>query len=439
MSKPVVAIVGRPNVGKSTFFNKLIGERISIVEDYPGVTRDRVYSEAEWLGRYFTVIDTGGIEPFSTDIILSQMRRQTQIAIDLADVIVFMVDGKSGITNADEEIAQMLRISKKEVVLVVNKVDTPMLPDTFFDFYTLGLGNPFAISSVNSLNFGDLLDEVASHFPEDSISQEEENNVKVAIIGKPNVGKSSFINRIFNEDRVIVSDVAGTTREAIDTKITIRGTDYTFIDTAGIRKRKKITENVEKYSVIRSFAAVDRAHIAVLIIDATEGITEQDKKIVGYAHEAGKGIILVVNKWDLIEKDNKTHKNYTEDLRAELKFLGYAPIEFISAKTGQRIDNIIKLIDKVHANQNRRISTGVLNDVINEAILLNTPPSDKGRRLKIYYMTQVRVSPPRFVLFVNDKELSHFSYLRYLENKIRENFEFEGTPIVIEINEKKGK
>ena len=439
MAKPILAVIGRPNVGKSTFFNKMIGQRLSIVEDYPGVTRDRVYADAEWLGKNFTIIDTGGLEPESDDIILSQMRRQAQIAIDLADVILFMVDGKQGMTNSDEEIAQLLRISKKPIVVCVNKIDTPKLPDTFYDFYTLGLGEPIAISSVNALNFGDLLDMIIESFPEDSDFYDEDTSTKVAIIGKPNVGKSSIINKIFGEERVIVSPIAGTTREAIDTKIKIDDRDYTFIDTAGIRKKNKIYENIERYSVVRSLAAIDRADICMLVIDANEGVTEQDKRIAGYAHEAGKGLIVVVNKWDLLTKDNYTHTEYTKRIKEELAFMQYAPSIFISALTGQRVTKLVEMIDYVHQNQSFRISTGVLNDVLNEAITMNEPPSDKGKRLRIYYGTQVGIKPPTFALFVNNSELAHFSYLRYLENKLRENFNFEGTSIVIKLNEKKGK
>jgi GTP-binding protein len=437
MSKPILAIVGRPNVGKSTLFNKIAGRRISIVEDYPGVTRDRVYAEGEWLNRKFTMIDTGGLEPESKDIIVSQMKKQAEIAIELADVILFLVDAKDGITTADEEIAQLLRKAKKQVLLVVNKSDKPVLPDSFYDFYTLGLGEPIAISSVNALNLGDLLDEVLKLFPEEEETTDEEEMIKVAIIGKPNVGKSSLLNKIFGEERVIVSPIAGTTRESIDTEIEIKGKHYRFIDTAGIRKKKKIDENVEKYSVLRSFTSIEHSDICLLLIDATEGVTEQDKRIAGYAHEEGKGIIIVVNKWDTIEKDNSTFNSYTKEIKNELAFLNYAEVVFISALTGQRVDQIIKMIDYVHQNQTFRISTGLLNDIVNEAIMLNQPPSDKGKRLKIYYVTQVGVKPPKFIVFVNSSDLAHFSYMRYLENKLRENFNFEGTPIVLSIREKR--
>ncbi|MCD6435476.1 MAG: ribosome biogenesis GTPase Der [Clostridiales bacterium] len=437
MGKPILAIVGRPNVGKSTLFNKIAGRRISIVEDYPGVTRDRVYAEGEWLNRKFTMIDTGGLEPDSKDIIVSQMKKQAEIAIELADVILFMVDAKEGITSADEEIAQLLRMTKKPILLVVNKSDKPSLPDSFYDFYTLGVGEPIPISSVNALNLGDLLDEVLKLFPDESEIEGEEEMIKVAIIGKPNVGKSSLLNKIFGEERVIVSPIAGTTRESIDTEIEIDGKHYRFIDTAGIRKRKKIDENVERYSVLRSFASIEHSDICLLLIDASEGVTDQDKKIAGYAHEEGKGIIIVVNKWDKIEKDNTTFNSYIKKIKNELTFLGYAQVMFISALTGQRVNQIIKNIDYVHQNQTFRISTGLLNDIFNEAIMLNQPPSDKGKRLKIYYVTQVGTIPPRFIVFVNDIGLAHFSYMRYLENKLRENFNFEGTPIILSVRPKR--
>lgn len=437
MSKPILAIVGRPNVGKSTLFNKIAGRRISIVEDYPGVTRDRVYAEGEWLNRKFTMIDTGGLEPESKDIIVSQMKKQAEIAVELADVILFLVDAKDGITTADEEIAQLLRMTKKPILLVVNKSDKPVLPDSFYDFYILGLGEPIPISSVNALNLGDLLDEVLKLFPEEEETAEEEEMIKVAIIGKPNVGKSSLLNKIFGEERVIVSPIAGTTRESIDTEIEIGGKHYRLIDTAGIRKKKKIDENVERYSVLRSFTSIEHSDICLLLIDAVEGVTEQDKKIAGYAHEEGKGIIIVVNKWDTIEKDNSTFNSYTKEIKNELAFLNYAEVVFISALTGHRVDQIIKMIDYVHQNQSFRISTGLLNDIVNEAIILNQPPSDKGKRLKIYYVTQVGVKPPKFIVFVNSRELAHFSYMRYLENKLRENFNFEGTPIVLSVREKR--
>ncbi|MCT4631742.1 MAG: ribosome biogenesis GTPase Der [Firmicutes bacterium] len=440
MSKAIVAIVGRPNVGKSTFFNYIAGKRISIVEDKPGVTRDRIYSDAEWLGREFTMIDTGGIEPDSEDIILSQMRNQAQIAIDTADVIVFMVDGSNPITTADEEIGMMLRRAKKEVILVANKIDNiNSLPDNYYDFYNLGLGEPFPISSKNALNLGDLLDMIIWKFPETEAVEEEDDNIKVALIGKPNVGKSSLINTILGEERVIVSNIAGTTRDAIDSPVEIDGQKYVFIDTAGIRRKGKVNENVEKYSVLRSLTAIDRSDVCVIVIDAVQGVTEQDKRVAGYAHEAGKAILIVVNKWDLIKKDSHTYSAYEKDVRAELAYLQYAPVLFVSALTKQRLGNILEQIKYVSNNNSLRVSTGLLNDVLNEAIMLNQPPSDKGRRLKIFYGTQVGVKPPTFVLFVNDVELSHFSYIRYLENKLRDTFNFEGTPIRIHVRNKKKK
>ncbi len=432
MAKPIVAVVGRPNVGKSTFFNRIAGKRISIVEDKPGVTRDRIYADVEWLNHKFTLIDTGGIEPDSKDIIISQMKTQAQIAIDTANVIVFMVDGKEGITTADEEIANMLRRTNKPIVFVVNKIDTNKLPDTFYDFYSLGLGEPIPISSVNALNLGDLLDIIVSKFPEDIDDQYEEDVIKVAVIGKPNVGKSSLINTILGEERVIVSDIAGTTRDAIDTPFEYQDDKYIFIDTAGIRRKSKVYENIEKYSVLRAFTAIERSDVCLLVIDATIGVTEQDKKIAGYAHEAGKATIIVINKWDLIDKNDYTFNEYTKKVRNQLSFMLYAPILFVSAKTKQRVSKILEYVKYVSNQHSMRISTGSLNDIISEAVLLNQPPSDKGKRLKIYYGTQVAVKPPKFVLFINDKELAHFSYIRYIENQIRQSFKFEGTPIIIE-------
>lgn len=437
MAKPIVAVVGRPNVGKSTFFNKIAGKRISIVEDKPGVTRDRVYADAEWLNNKFTLIDTGGIEPDSKDIIISQMKQQAQVAIDTADVIVFMVDGREGMSSADEEIGFMLRRAKKPIVLVVNKVDSNNLPDSYYDFYSLGVGEPVPISSVNGLNLGDLLDEIVAKFPEDAGTDYDEDVIKVAVIGKPNVGKSSMINTILGEERVIVSDIAGTTREAIDTPFQFNDDKYVFIDTAGIRRKSKVNENVEKYSVLRSLAAIERSDVCLIMIDAQEGVTEQDKRIAGYAHEAGRAAIIVVNKWDLIEKDNHTYNEYEKKIRNEIAYMKYAPILFISAKTKQRVNKVLENIKYVSNQHSMRISTGALNDLLSEAILLNQPPSDKGKRLKIYYGTQVAVKPPRFVLFVNDVELAHFSYIRYLENQIRQNYNFEGTPIVMSCRPKK--
>lgn len=436
MARPVVAIVGRPNVGKSTLFNKLSGKRISIVEDKPGVTRDRIYAEAEWLDKYFTLIDTGGIEPESKDIIFSQMRRQADIAVETADVILFMVDGKEGLTSADREVANLLRKSRKNVLLVCNKIDTSEVPDDIYEFYELGLGDPIVISAGQMLGLGDLLDRVIELFPEGKDTEYDDDVIKVALIGKPNVGKSSLINKILGEDRVIVSDIPGTTRDAIDTPFT-RGEDkYVFIDTAGIRRKKNIHENVERYSVIRSVTAIERADICILMIDATQGVTEQDKKIAGFSHENGKGLIIAINKWDVVDKDSKTYLKFTEEVRNNLAFALYAPIIMISAKTGQRVNKIFELINNVSNNHSMRITTGVLNDIISEAVLMNQPPSDKGRRLKIFYGTQASVKPPKFVLFINDKELMHFSYQRYLENKIRQSFGFEGTPIQFEMRER---
>ncbi|MTI47764.1 ribosome biogenesis GTPase Der [Sporosalibacterium faouarense] len=436
MARPVVAIVGRPNVGKSTLFNKLAGSRISIVEDKPGVTRDRIYAEAEWLNKYFTLIDTGGIEPESKDIILSQMKRQAEIAIETADVILFMVDGKEGLASADREVADMLRRSHKNVLLICNKIDTHKTPDEIYEFYELGLGDPIIISAGQMLGLGDMLDEVIELFPEDKDTEYDEDVIKVALIGKPNVGKSSLVNKILGEDRVIVSDIPGTTRDAIDTPFT-RGEDkYVFIDTAGLRKKKKIYEDVERYSAIRTLTAIERADVCILMIDATEGVTDQDKKIAGFAHENGKALIIAINKWDIVEKDSKTYLRFEQDVRNNLSFASYAPIVMISAKTGQRLNNVFDLINRVSNNHSMRITTGVLNDIISEAILMNQPPSDKGKRLKIFYGTQAGVKPPKFVLFINDKELMHFSYQRYLENQIRQSFGFEGTPIQFEMRQR---
>lgn len=434
--KPIVAIVGRPNVGKSTIFNKLVGKRISIVEDTPGVTRDRILSEAEWLNKYFTLIDTGGIEPNNEELIFSKMRQQAELAMDMAHVILFIVDAKVGVTPQDHDIAVMLRKTNKPVILVANKVDNRDLPADFYNLYELGMGEPFPVSGVNGLGFGDLLDEVIAHFPSDAEVEAESDMIKVAIVGKPNAGKSSILNKILDEERVIVSPIAGTTRDAIDTYKEIAGQKYVFIDTAGIRKKNKIDENIEKYSVIRSYAAVERADVVLLVIDADQGISEQDSKIAGMAHDAGKCTIIVVNKWDLLEKDNKTMDHYIKSVRTELPFMMYAPIIFISALTGQRFGQIIEKINDVMEQASKRISTGVLNDVIGEAILLNQPPSDKGKRLKVYYATQVGIKPPTFAIFVNNMELFHFSYQRYLENRIRENFGFDGTPILFKKREK---
>ena len=440
MSKPVVAIVGRPNVGKSTLFNVLAGERISIVQDTPGVTRDRIYADVNWLNMMFTLIDTGGIEPETKDIILSQMREQAQIAIDTADVIIFITDVRQGLVDADSKVADMLRRSKKPVVLVVNKVDSfkKFMPDVY-EFYNLGIGDPVPISAASMLGIGDMLDEVVKHFPEHSQEQEEDDRPKVAIVGKPNVGKSSLINRLVGQERVIVSDIAGTTRDAIDTEIVWDGREYIFIDTAGLRRKNKIKEELERFSIIRAVTAVERADVVVIMIDATEGVTEQDAKIAGIAHERGKGIIIEVNKWDAVEKDDKTIYKHTRRIREILSFMPYAEILFISAKTGQRTQKLFDMIDVVLENNSMRVATGVLNEIMTEAVALQQPPSDKGKRLKLYYMTQVAVKPPTFVIFVNDKELTHFSYTRYIENKIREAFGFRGTPLKFIIRERKDK
>ncbi|WP_099187974.1 ribosome biogenesis GTPase Der [Tepidibacter mesophilus] len=439
MSKPIVAVVGRPNVGKSTLFNKLVGKRIAIVEDTPGVTRDRIYAEGEWLNKYYTLIDTGGIEPESEDIIVSQMRTQAELAMDMAHVILFVVDGKVGLTKDDREVAQMLRKTKKPVLLVVNKVDNKEKSEHFYDFYELGFGDPIEISASIGLGIGDLLDEVVDNFPEGLDTEYDPDVIKVAIVGKPNAGKSSILNNILGEERVIVSPIAGTTRDAIDTYFEDGDDKYLLIDTAGLRKRSRIHENIEKYSVIRSITAVERADVALIVIDATEGFTEQDTKVAGIAHDEGKACIIVINKWDLIEKDNKTMNNYIQDIRSKFPFMLYSPIIFISAKTNQRMNTVLPKVKYVSNEASKRIQTGALNDVIGEAVLLNQPPSDKGKRLKIYYATQTGVKPPRFTLFINDKELTHFSYQRYLENKIRENFGFEGTPVRFNYKEKERK
>ena len=438
MSKPVVAVVGRPNVGKSTMFTALAGERISIVKDTPGVTRDRIYADVNWLDYHFTMIDTGGIEPDSRDVILSQMREQAEIAIATADVIIFLTDVRQGLQDSDSKVADMLRRSGKPVVLVVNKVDSfeKFMPDVY-EFYNLGIGDPFPISAASMLGLGDMLDEVVKHFPDYAKDEEEDERPKVAIIGKPNVGKSSLINKLAQEDRVIVSDIAGTTRDAIDTDITYDGKEYVFIDTAGLRRKNKIKEEIERYSIIRAVTAVERADVCIIVIDATEGVTEQDAKIAGIAHERGKGIIIAVNKWDAIEKDDKTIYRHTEKIRQILSFMPYAEIIFISAKSGQRLNKIFELIDVVIANNSMRVATGVLNEIVTEAVAMQQPPSDKGKRLRIYYTTQVAVKPPTFVIFVNDKELMHFSYTRYLENRIRETFGFRGTALKFIIRERK--
>lgn len=440
MSKPVVAIVGRPNVGKSTLFNVLAGENISIVKDTPGVTRDRIYADVEWLDRKFTLIDTGGIEPDSKDIILSQMREQAEIAIETADVIIFITDVHQGLVDADSKVADMLRRSRKPVLLVVNKVDSfkKYMADVY-EFYNLGIGEPIPISASSRLGIGDMLDQVIRHFEEHDTEEAEDERPRIAVVGKPNVGKSSIINKLTGENRVIVSNIAGTTRDAIDTEIIWDGKPYVFIDTAGLRRKNKIKEELERYSIIRTVTAVERADVVVVVIDAKEGVTEQDAKIAGIAHERGKGIIVAVNKWDAIEKDDKTIYKYTNDIRNTLSFMPYAEIVFISAETGQRLPRLFERIDMVLENQAMRIQTGVLNEIMTEAVALQQPPSDKGKRLKLYYMTQVAVKPPTFVIFVNDKELMHFSYTRYLENKIRDTFGFRGTALKFIIRERKEK
>ncbi len=435
MSKPIIAIVGRPNVGKSMLFNKIIGRRLSIVEDTPGVTRDRIYGESDWRGRKFTLIDTGGIEPRTDNQILAFMRSQAQIAIDNATVIVFLCDIKTGMTASDQEVASMLQRCGKPVVLAVNKVDQGQSPD-IYEFYNLGLGDPIAVSAVHGHGTGDLLDACVENFPPEEQEEEEDDTIKVAVIGKPNAGKSSLVNKILGEERVIVSDVAGTTRDAIDTRFTNEKGSFVFIDTAGMRKRSKVEEDIEKYSVLRATMAIDRADVCLILIDATEGVTEQDTKVAGMAHEAGKASIIVVNKWDLVDKDDKTMARMTEDIRRDLAYMTYAPILFISAKTGQRVEKLFDLIDYVSNQAAFRVTTGMLNTVLADAQTRVQPPTDKGRRLKIYYMTQVGVKPPHFVVFCNDRRLFHFSYQRYLENCIRSTFGLEGTPIILSIREK---
>lgn len=437
MSKPIVAVVGRPNVGKSTLFNALAGQRISIVKDTPGITRDRIYAEVSWLDHDFTLIDTGGIEPESKDVILSQMREQAQIAIDTADVIIFMVDVKQGLQDADSKVADMLRRSRKPVVLAVNKVDDiKKYGNDIFEFYNLGIGEPYGISSANMMGLGDMLDVVVSHFPEHEGEDEEDDRPRIAIVGKPNVGKSSIINRLLGEDRVIVSDIAGTTRDAVDTPVMHNDREYVFIDTAGLRRKNKVKEELEHFMVVRTVGAVERADVVVLVIDAVEGVTEQEAKIAGIAHDSGKGVIIAVNKWDAVEKNDKTVYEYEKKIRNTLSYMPYAEIIFISAKTGQRLNRLFDMIDMVVENHSMRIQTGVLNEIMSEAVAMQQPPADKGKRLKLFYMTQVSVKPPTFVIFVNDKELMHFSYTRYIENQIRESFGFRGTPLKFIIRER---
>jgi len=429
MSKPLVAIVGRPNVGKSTLFNRLVGRRVAIVEDTPGVTRDRIYQDAEWLNYAFTLIDTGGIEPANEDVIAAQMRRQAELAILTADVIVFLVDGREGMTSADMDVADMLRRSSKPVVLAVNKVDAPKFEESMYEFYSLGLGDPITISASQGLGLGDLLDEVVRDFPKD-LETEETERVNIAVVGKPNVGKSSLVNALLGEERTIVSDIPGTTRDSIDTPFVQNGREYTLVDTAGIRRKRSVEdETIERYSVIRSLAAVRRADVVLIVCDAGEGLSEQDVRIAGYAHEEGKASVLLVNKWDVIEKDTNTMNKFKKDLLADLAFMSYVPMLFISARTGQRVNKVMEAVDAVYEQSRRRIPTGQLNDTVGEAVMMNEPPSDKGRTLKIYYATQATVQPPTFIIFVNDVEIVHFSYERYLENYFRKSFGFEGTPI----------
>lgn len=437
MAKPLVAIVGRPNVGKSTLFNKLAGRRISIVEDTPGVTRDRVYAEAEWLKYNFTIIDTGGIEPESSDVILSQMKRQAQIAIETASVIIFIVDGKSGLADADREVAQMLRKSNKPVVLVVNKIDSVKEESSAYEFYNLGIGDPVAISASQGLGLGDMLDRVVEYFDDIDANEEDKEYISIAVVGKPNVGKSSLINKLLGEERVIVSDIPGTTRDSIDSYIETDEGKFVLIDTAGIRRKSKVKEEIERYSVIRTYAAIERADVCILMIDANENISDQDEKIIGYAHEMSKAIMVLVNKWDVIEKDDKTMDNYKKMLQRSLSFMPYAPYLFISAKTGQRMGKVLQLAKQCYENYAKRIKTGVLNDVISRAVMMKEPPVVGLKRLKIYYVTQTGVNPPTFIFFVNDPAALHFSYERYLENQLRESFDFTGTGIKMEFRERK--
>ncbi len=438
MSNPIVAIVGRPNVGKSAFFNYIVGKRMSIVEDTPGVTRDRIYSRSEWRGRDFTVVDTGGIEPYSSDAILKQMKAQAEIAIETADVIILITDIKSGVVSADVEVAQLLRKSGKPVVVAVNKVDNiGETPAEVYEFYSLGIGEVFPISSIHGLGIGDLLDSVFEHFPTEHEYESDGDSVHVAIIGKPNSGKSSLLNSFIGEERAIVSEVPGTTRDALDTPVEYDGKSFVFIDTAGIRRKSKIYENIEKYSILRSLSAIERADVCIVLIDALDGVTEQDTKIAGYAHEEGKGVIITINKWDLVERDNSIRKKITDQAREKLAFMQYAPITTISAKTGKRVEGLYEMIESVYNSCCIRISTGILNDILNDATAMVQPPTDKGKRLKIFYITQASVKPPTFVIFVNKKDLLHFSYLRYIENQLREAFGFYGTPVRFIIRERK--
>lgn len=434
MAKPIVAVVGRPNVGKSTFFNKMAGARVSIVEDTPGVTRDRIYADCEWQQYKFSLVDTGGIDPYSDDPLLSQMRRQAEIAVEMADAILFFTDGREGLTGADEQVADMLRRTGKPVILVVNKIDVAAKEQAALEFYALGLGTPMAISSVNMLGFGDLLEELCKHLPDPDEEEEEDGPVRIAVVGRPNVGKSSLVNALLKEERVMVSDIPGTTRDAIDTTFTDNGDRFTLIDTAGIRRKSKITAaTLERYSVIRSLAAIRRCHVALILIDATQGVTEQDARIAGYVRDEGKACVLIVNKWDALDKETGTLESYTRRVRNDLKFLDYAPLLFLSAKTGQRVHRVLDTVRMVNANSSRRISTGVLNDALHDAITIAPPPADRGRRLKLFYGTQTDINPPTFSLFVNDEDLMHFSYERYLHNHMRKTFDFTGTPIRFEL------
>lgn len=439
MPKPIVAIVGRPNVGKSTLFNKIAGKRIAIVDDTPGVTRDRIYAEAEWIGHQFTIIDTGGIERENGDIILSQMRRQAEIAIETADVIVFIVDGKEGLTASDKEVAEMLRRSSKPIVLVVNKIDSLKDEDNAYEFYNLGIGEPITISATQALGLGDMLDEIVKLFSPYEIDPKEDEYIRIAIVGKPNVGKSSLINSLLGEERVIVSDIPGTTRDAIDSYLENEEGKFILIDTAGLRRKSRIKEEIERYSAVRTIAAIDKAEVCILILDALDGISDQDEKIIGYAHEQGKAIMVIVNKWDLIEKDDKTMDVYKNNLQNSLSFMSYAPFLFISVKTGQRVHKVLEMVKNCHANFSKRIGTGILNDVISKAVMMKEPPVVANRRLKIYYVTQVSIKPPNFVFFVNDDSTIHFSYERYLENQLRASFDFMGSGIKLQFREKKDK
>lgn len=436
MVKPVVAIVGRPNVGKSTIFNRIVGERVAIVEDIPGVTRDRIYSSAEWLNHDFNLIDTGGIE-ISDEPLLVQIRSQAELAIGEADVIIFLVNGREGVTAADEEVAKLLYRSKKPIVLAVNKIDNPDMQELIYDFYALGFGEPFPVSGSHGRGLGDLLDEVAKHFPKGDDKEYDDDVIKFSLIGRPNVGKSSLVNALLGEERVIVSNVAGTTRDAIDSMVTVDGQKYVMIDTAGMRKKGKVYESTEKYSVLRALKAIERSDVVLVVLDGEKGIIEQDKRIAGYAHEAGRAVVIVVNKWDAVEKDEKTMKTFEQDIRKQFLFLDYAPIAFLSAKTKKRLHTLMPMINMASDNHSRRVETSVLNDIIMDAVAMNPTPTDKGKRLKIYYVTQVAVKPPTFVIFVNDPELMHFSYQRFLENRIRDSFGFEGTPIKIICRERK--